>query len=73
MCPPESLDAISGLESWLSRVSDPNVEPWPDFQMEENGEPPSDNAVAVDPTRGFKHVTEADETSDTTCEDQNNR
>ena len=54
---------LSALERWLTNLSDPNADPWPDFQPE-NLEAVSNGASVIDPTQDFCQVTEEESCSD---------
>ena len=54
---------LSALERWLTNLSDPNADPWPDFKPE-NLEPVSNGASAIDPTQDFGQVTEEESCSE---------
>ena len=63
----KTLNDLTALERWLANLSDPNGDPWPNFEPDKTCEPVNESAAAanvIDPTQNFCQMTEEDSSSE---------
>ena len=68
----KTLDDLNALERWLANLSDPNGDPWPNFEPDKTFEPINDETAAsnvIDPTQNFCQMTDEDSCSEDEEED----
>ena len=59
----KTLIDLTALERWLANLSDPNGDPWPNFEPDKC-EPVCASANVIDPTQNFCQMTEEDSSSE---------
>ena len=60
----KTLIDLNALERWLANLSDPNGDPWPNFEPDECDQVNECAANVIDPTQNFCQMTEEDSCSE---------